>query len=99
MCWPAVYTFQACSCTPTETQGKETSEKQGLLQDGQFPLKCGRHVISLKGRKSIECFFRLEKTPSPVLSLGMNFQNRSQFGQRSGLIQHAHSIHLGFLFS
>lgn len=99
MCWPAVYTFQVCSCTPTETQGKATAEKQELLQDGRFPLKCGRHVISLKGRKSIEGFFRLEKTPSPVLSLGVNLQNTSLFGQYPLLIQHAHNVQLNFLFS
>lgn len=96
MCWPPVYTFEVCSCTPTETQGKAMAEKQELWQDGRLPLKCGGHVISLKGRKSMEGIFRLEKMPSPVLSLGGNFQNTSRFGQHALLIQHARSIHLDF---
>lgn len=96
MCWPPVYTVEACSCTPTETQGKAMAEKQELWQDGRLPLKCGGHVISLKGRKSMEGIFRLEKTPSPVLSLGVSFQNTSWFVQHALLIQHAHNIHLDF---
>lgn len=44
----------------------------------------------------MEGIFRLEKTPSPVLSLGVSFQNTSWFGQHTLLIQHARSIHLDF---
>lgn len=92
MCWPPVYTFEVCSCTPTETQGKAMAEKQELWQDGRLPLKCGGHVISLKGRKSMEGIFRLEKMPSPVLSLGGNFQNTSRFGQHA-LLSNTHAVY------
>lgn len=73
--------IQVCSCTPTETQEKAIAEKQDFLQDGPFPLKCGRWMISLNGRrKPIEGVSRLEKTPSPVLSSGVNFKAHLSLG-------------------
>lgn len=80
MCWPPVYTFQVCSCTPTEIQGKATAEKQELLLGGRFPLKCGRHVSSFKGRISVGGIFRLEKTPSQCCLWEWPFKMRLSLG-------------------